>query len=118
MFILYRAKKYDKTMTTTEFKIEYPQYSHLENDDLWDKMTEVLLQSDNVLIADPNQVKTYNTHVLDILQDDGTYKKSTFQVEFGTRWLNSKGEEIVVKENKSFEGSTSYRFEIIDFSKL
>lgn len=107
-------------MTTKEFKIEYPQYSHLENDALWDKMTEVLLQSDNVLIADPNQVKTYNTHVLDILQDDGTYKKSTFQIEFGTRWLNNKGEKVKLKEPEYFKGhpTESYRCEIIDFGEL
>ena len=33
-------------MTTEEFKIRYPQYSHLENDALWDKMTEVFINNE------------------------------------------------------------------------
>lgn len=33
-------------MTPNEFKLKFPQYSHLEGDDLWDKMTDVVLQQD------------------------------------------------------------------------
>lgn len=98
-------------MTTEEFKIDYPNYAHLEGDELWDKMTLMLLESDNVLHADPNQVKTFNRVVL----DDGTY----IDVEFGRRWLNNTGEEIQVKEIEQIENPIeSYRCEIIDFSKL
>ena len=52
-------------MTTEEFKLEYPQHSHLEGDDLWDKMTELILQQDNVLYADPTpQGKHINEYYL------------------------------------------------------
>lgn len=106
-------------MTTEEFKIQHPHYAHLEGDELWDKMTLVLLESDNVLYTDPDQVKTYNTIVWDILQYDSTYQKSIIDIEFGTRWLNNKGEEVQVKEIKQIETPVeSYRCEIIDFSKL
>ena len=110
-------------MTSTEFKIEYPQYSHLEGDALWDKMTLTLLESDNTLYADPNQIKTYNKSVtLDLPQNDGTYAIShiSLEDESTTRWLNSKGELVRVgeplKPTHNFT-TESYRCEIIDFSK-
>ena len=101
-------------MTTEEFKIEYPQYSHLENDALWDKMTEVLLQSDSVLTADPNREIIYHEPVV--------INGITWSVEDSstTVWLNNKGEKVKLIESEYFKGSPteSYRCEIIDFSKL
>ena len=112
--ILYNFEKYGKIMTTEEFKIEYPQYSHLENDALWDKMTEVLLQSDNVLIADPNREIIYHDPIVIngmsySVEDDST-----------TVWLNNKGEKVKLKEPEYFKGSPteSYKCEIIDFGEL
>lgn len=111
-------------MNEIEFKIKYPQYSHLEGDDLWDKMTEEVLQCGNVLYADPNQVKQWLKPItLDILQEDGTYAKSNITIEDSstTRWLNKDGELVRVGEPKSpkpTQPTESYSFEIIDFSKL
>jgi hypothetical protein len=109
-------------MTPQEFKIKYPQYSDLEGDALWDMMTEMLLQSDTVLHADPNQEKVYHEPFkMNILQDDGVYREMTFQVEDDstTRWLNNKGEEVKVKQDIiPDKQTTSYKMEIIDFSKL
>jgi len=101
-------------MTTEEFKIEYPQYSHLENNALWDKMTEVLLQSDNVLIADPNREIIYHEPV-------SFFGGQIFMEDSSTTvWLNNKGEKVKLKEPEYFKGSPteSYRCEIIDFRKL
>lgn len=104
-------------MTTEEFKIKYANYAHLEGDELWDKMTEVLLESDNLLHADPNQVKTFKTMVLDLPQNDGSYQKSTIHMEVNTRWLNNKGEEVQVKEIEQIKNPVeSYKCEIIDFN--
>ena len=101
-------------MTTEEFKIEYPQYSHLENDALWDKMTEVLLQSDNVLTADPNREIIYHEP---IVINGMSY---SVEDEYATVWLNNKGEKVKLKEPEYFKGNPteSYRCEIIDFGEL
>ena len=103
-------------MTTTEFKENYPQYSHLKNDALWDKMTEVFLQSDNVLSADPNQEKQYlptvTVDVLQDFQDVPKYEKCHFTIEDSstTRWLNKDGELVRIGEVKkeSTKSNTSY----------
>ena len=90
-------------MTTTEFKQKYPQYKDLEDDALWDKMTEIFLQSDNVLYADPNQEKVYsNPVIIDVALDNGNYSKSTFTVENSstTRWLNKEGKLVRIWEIK------------------
>jgi len=101
-------------MTTTEFKIKYPKYSALEGDELWDKMTETLLHSNNCLYADPNRDIIYH----DPIAIDGM----SIQIEDSstTRWLNSEGEEVIVPSNDSptEPSHTSYRMHIIDFSKL
>ena len=120
-------------MTTEEFKIKYPHYAHLEGDELWDKITLVLLESDNVLHADPNREIIYH--------DPVTINGMEWLVENDskTRWLNNKGEEVKLKEcnrngikrdgesctlnnnctyPKCLAPTESYRMEIIDFSKL
>lgn len=101
-------------MAPNEFKIKYPQYSHLEGDKLWDKMTLVLLQnSDNVLTADPNReiiYKKYNINGFEINMED----------ESKTIWLTKEGYKCmqVPEIKKPFEPATeSYRFDIIDLSK-
>jgi hypothetical protein len=102
-------------MTPNEFKIKYPQYSDLEGDALWDKMTFTMMSQGQVLSADPNRKIVYCEPVKHIsgavimVEDDST-----------TRWLNSEGEEVKVEQERKFSGksTTSYRIEIIDFSKL
>ena len=84
-------------MNEIEFKLKYPQHSHLEGNDLWNMMEDTLLQSDNCLYADPNQVKIYSNPItLSILQNDGTYAKSQITMEdtSTTRWLNKDGELV------------------------
>lgn len=91
-------------MNQTEFKLKYPQYSHLEGDALWDIMEDTLLQCDDCLYADPNQIKTYHKPItLNIFQNDGTYAKSTFTIEDDstTRWLNKNGELVRTGEVKN-----------------
>jgi hypothetical protein len=109
-------------MKTTEFKQKYPQYKDLEGDELWDKMTETLLRTEGVLHADPNQEKVFHEPFkMNILQDDGFYREMSFKVEDSstTRWLNSKGEEVKLTEDKlNHQQTESYKLEIIDFSKL
>ena len=102
-------------MTTTEFKENYPQYKDLENDALWDKMTEVFLQSDNVLYTDSNQQKVYsNPVIIDVALDNGNYSKSIFKVEDSstTRWLNKEGKLVRIGEGEvereSTKSNTSY----------
>lgn len=100
-------------MTTEEFKIKYPNYAHLEGDELWDKMTLVLLESDNVLHADPNREIIYH----DPVTINGI--KLSVEDDSTTRWLNNKGEEVKLKEVDYFKGNPteSYKVEIINFSK-
>lgn len=98
-------------MTQNEFKIKYPQYSHLEGDEL-DMMTLSLLESDGVLYADPNQVKTY----LPPIEVFGN--KVSIEDSSTTRWLNKKGELVRIGEPKidtPTHPTESYRMEIIDF---
>ena len=108
-------------MTPNEFKLKYPQYSHLEGDELWDKMTEVVLQQDNVLYADPTQAKQWLKPItLNLLQDDGTYAKSSVTIEDSstTRWLNKDGELVRIGESEipvSTTPTESYSFVIMDF---
>lgn len=108
-------------MTPNEFKLKYPQHSHLEGDDLWDKMTEVVLQQDNVLYADPTQAKQWLEPItLNLLQDDGTYAKSSVTIEDSstTRWLNKDGELVRIGESEipvSTTPTESYSFVIMDF---
>jgi hypothetical protein len=102
-------------MTILEFKTQYPQYSHLEGNDLWDKMTEALLQFGEVLYADPNQEKVFH-HPMDI----GNGIIVTMEDSSTTRWLNSKGELVRIgepEEPKIEIPLESYKMEIIDFSK-
>jgi len=100
-------------MTTEEFKTAYPHYSHLEGDELWDKMTEMLLESVNVLTADPDREIIYHDPII--------INGETWSVEdsSSTVWLNKKGEKVKIIEPE-YKGSPteSYRVEIIDFSKL
>lgn len=108
-------------MNEVEFKLKYPECSHLEGDDLWDVMTLLPLQCDNWLYPDPNQVKTYLKPItVDILQNDGTYAKSNFTIEDSstTRWLDKNGELVRIGEIKRpvYEHSSeSYRGVIINF---
>lgn len=109
-------------MTPQEFKIKHPQYSHLEGDNLWDKMAEVLLQQGNVLYADPNQVKQYLKPItLNIPQDDGSCAKSHITLEDSstTRWLDKDGNLVRIGEPilPTVENpTTSYSMVIIDFT--
>jgi len=109
-------------MTATEFKQKYPQYSHLEGDELWNKMEDSLFEMGEVLYADPNQVKTFHKPCkMDILQDDGVYREMTFTIEDSstTKWLNKKGELVRVgdpERPKPTQPTESYSFQIIDFS--
>lgn len=100
-------------MRVSEFKLAYPQYSHLEGDQLWDKMTEVFLSTNGVLIADPKQKKVFLPS-LDIGGINVSIEDSST-----TRWLNDKGELVRIGEEPYLgDGNhTSYRMEIIDFSK-
>lgn len=97
-------------MTTTEFKEKYPQYKNLEGDDLWNIMEDTLLKSSNVLIADPQREIIYH----DPLEIKGV--KWFVEDDNKTRWLNSKGEEIFIKNEKTLKEPTeSYKLEIVDF---
>ena len=109
-------------MTTTEFKLKYPQYKDLEGDELWNKMEDTLFEIGEVLYADPNQVKTFHKpYKMDILQYDGVYREMTFTIEDSstTRWLNKDGELVRIGEPlrpKPIHPTESYSFQIIDFS--
>ena len=101
-------------MTVKEFKIKFPQYSHLEGDDLWNKMEEVLLDDNNVLYADPNQEKVYLAPI------ETPYGKVTIEDSSTTRWLDKKGNLVRVGEfdyPQVEKPTESYRLDIIDFSK-
>lgn len=100
-------------MTTTEFKQKYPQYKKLEGDELWDKMTESLLETEDVLYADPNQIKVFHKPI------ETEYGKISIEDSSTTRWLNSKGELVRIGEPyypKVGTPTESYRGVIIDFS--
>ncbi len=99
-------------MTITKFKEKYPQYSHLEGDVLWNTMEDVLLQSDDVLHADPNQVKVFHKPI------ETEFGKVFLEDSSTTRWLNNKGELVRVGEPNYPEVDTpteSYRMVIMDF---
>jgi len=101
-------------MTTEEFKLKYPQYSHLEGDNLWDIMTESLFETGEVLYADPNQVKIYHKPIEVYGNQISVEDSST------TRWLNNKGELVRIGEPDepiSTNPTTSYRMEIINFGE-
>ncbi len=100
-------------MTVEQFKIKYPQYAHLEGDELWDMMTESLLQSDNILTADPNRTITYHEPVT---LNDGY--KVFIEDNSTTIWLNSKGEQVILEQKPTPKNpTTSYRMEIINFKE-
>lgn len=102
-------------MTIQQFKTNYPQYAHLEGDALWDKMTESLLEHGEVLTADPNQVKVYLEPI-----DIGNGIMVSIEDSSTTRWLNDKGELVMIGESEQPKITTpteSYRMVIIDFSE-
>ena len=110
-------------MTPEEFKIEYPQYSHLERNALWDMMEDVFLKDSDLFIADPDREIIYHeAFTMSVLQDNGTHADFTCEVENDaeTVWINSLGEKVKIKEKvKSPTGpaTESYRMEILDLSK-
>lgn len=108
-------------MTPKEFKITNPEYKDLQGDALWDKMEDVLLESNNTLTADPNREIHYHDAIsVPTAQLDGTVKEMSIQVEDDTKtvWLNSAGEKVKIKEIKSIGKATeSYRMAIWDASK-
>ena len=100
-------------MTPKEFKIKYPQYSHLEGNELWDKMTTVLLESSNTLTADPNRKITYVTYEINGME-------ISIEDDNKTIWLTNEGHQcMIIPEKINLESVTeSCRFEILDLSKL
>lgn len=103
-------------MNIKEFKLKYPQHADLEGDVLWDMMELSLLESSNVLTADPNQKKVYHEPVI---LDNGI----SVQIEDSstTRWLNKNGELVRIGEPPLpilSIPTESYRMDIIDFSEL
>lgn len=50
-------------MTPKEFKEKYPEYAHLEGNELWDMMQNVLLKSGTILVADPNRIPVFHPPV-------------------------------------------------------
>lgn len=100
-------------MTTIEFKQKFPQYKDLEGNELWDKMTEVFLNTNEVLTADPNREIIYHEPITLLNGVIVSVEDSS-----KTRWLNSKGEEVFLKEDAPMEKPTeSYRMNIIDFGE-
>ena len=111
-------------MNVYEFKDKYPQYANLEGEDLWNKMEDTLLSSDNALYADPNQEKIWLDPIeIPILQEDGTYKniKVVEEDSSKTRWLNKDGNLVRVGEGavnkQKGKPIESYRMIIWDASK-
>lgn len=107
-------------MTPNEFKIKYPEYSHLEGNDLWDTMEQVLLNCSSRLTADPNRIPVYHDPVsLPIVDENGVERMAIIQVEdeYATAWLDEDGNKVMlekpVKINKN-SATTSYRFVILD----
>ena len=88
-------------MTTKEFKIKYPQYSDLYGNELWDKMVETSLSSNDVLQADPNREIEY---LPPLVLESG--QKIFVEDESKIKWLDSEGnlvrigEEETIKNNK------------------
>lgn len=100
-------------MTTLEFKQKYPQYKNLEGDELWDKMTLTLLESGEVLYADPNQEKIFHEPI------DTEYGKITIEDSSTTRWLNKYGELVRIgdpERPKPINPTETYTGVMIDFS--
>jgi len=101
-------------MTTTEFKLKYPQYKDLEGDELWNKMEDTLFEIGEVLYADPKQEKVFHEPI------ETEYGKITIEDSSTTRWLNSKGELVRIDEPKRLKPTyptESHSFQIIDFGK-
>lgn len=99
-------------MNTTEFKEKYPQYAHLEGDELWDKMTESFFEEGEVYVADPDREIIYHEAVNiegigEVLMENSAK----------TVWINSRGERGLLKERTipSEESTTSYSMVILDF---
>jgi len=100
-------------MNTKEFKKNYPQYSHLTGDNLWDKMTELFCQDNETYTADPDRDIIYHKPV--ILNNGITVK---LEDSSKTVWINSKGQKGYLKEKpKKGYPTESYRMTILDLSK-
>lgn len=101
-------------MTAVEFKEKYPQYSHLEGDELWDKMTDCFMEKGEVYVADPDREIFY---LEPTTLNNGT--EVFIEDETKTVWINSKGEKGLLKPKfPSGSGSESYKMVIWDTSKL
>lgn len=96
-------------MTVAEFKQNYPEYSHLEGDELWDKMTDMVCLTGSVYTADPDREIHYNSYHVDGIGEVSIEDSSK------TVWINERGEKGYLKE-KPFEGKplTIYGFAIFD----
>jgi len=104
-------------MILQEFKTEYPQYAHLEGDDLWDMMTNVAFSKGKVFTADPDREIIYHEPVTVILID-GSPMPVYMEDETKTVWINERGEKGLLIEKPLKKNTTSYRMDIIDFSNL
>lgn len=97
-------------MTTTQFKEKYPQYSHLEGDDLWDKMAEYVCAEGEQYIADPDREIVFHEPII--------YNGIKVWMEDSSKtvWVNSKGEKGLIKEDAPPPDSqtTSYSMVIWD----
>lgn len=87
-------------MTSNEFKIKYPQYAHLEGEDLWNKMEDTLLEFGNVLYADPKQDKVFHPPMKVTSLPDEYGNRHTYEVQIEddskTRWLDGDGNLVRV----------------------
>ena len=80
-------------MTPNEFKKRFPEYKHLEGNELWNKMEDIMSLCENILHADPFQQK---------------------------EWLDKKGNLVRIGEPElktKGNPTTSFRFIIWDASE-
>lgn len=100
-------------MTPNEFKEKYPQYKHLQGDELWDVMTVMIpkLEDWRTLTAEPNREIQYLPSVE--LVNGGTVQ---IEDDSKTVWLDEKGDKVKLKETtpEDYKGSTSYEMVIWD----
>lgn len=90
-------------MTTTEFKQKYPQYSHLEGDELWNKMEEYVWENGEQYITDPGRKIFYHEPII----INGI--PIEIEDESKTVWINSKGEKVLLKpEELKISAERSY----------
>lgn len=104
-------------MTPTEFKEKYPQYRHLQGDELWDVMTKMVpkLEGWKNLTADPNRKIEY----LPPIELANGY---TVQIEDDSKtvWIDENGNKGCIVEKQKTQQlypTESYKFEIWDASK-